>query len=62
MLKIVNLKADPDVPVTASEDDNPRSPPLLTFEGNADEDMEIMDLVTALDEYSANSKMYHLMV
>ena len=53
--KIVNLKAGLDVPVSDSDGDEPISPHLLTFEDNTNEEIEIMDLVKALDEGSANA-------
>ena len=54
-LKIFNIKSVPDTSVTDAEQKSPGSPPLLSFAGDTEQELHLIDLVTEYDSLSANS-------
>ena len=54
-LKIVNINYGPDPSVTDAEQENPGAPPLFSFEGETEQDLDLTDLVTKHDALSANA-------
>ena len=54
-LKIVNIQSGPNTSVTDGEQNTPGSPPLLSFEGEMERDLDLIDLVTEHDALSANA-------